>query len=89
MEPTRTIARQPSDGSKIDSSVTATAAGPQDKLILERVRPWFASDAQALAWFDQTALPGFGGKTAQQLVAANHVDWVVAYLDGVEAGIHA
>lgn len=83
MEPSRTIARQSDIGSDPGQSTLHSAQ------ILERVRPWFASEAQALAWFDQTAIPGFGGKTAKQLIAADHLDWVVAYLDGLEAGIHA
>ena len=40
----------------------------------------------AHAWFGSEALPGFGGKTAAQLVREGHARYVHSYLDHVMAG---
>ncbi len=43
----------------------------------------------AYAWFRSEALPGFGGKTADELVREGHASYVHSYLDHVMAGGYA
>ena len=57
--------------------------------IVNKVEPRFGSALIAYAWFRSEPLPGFGGQTAMQLVRAGHADWVLEYIDAVDAGIHA
>lgn len=56
--------------------------------ILKRVLPWFVDEAHATAWFEKTALPGYGTKTASDLVREDRAKLVLRYLDAVEASIH-
>ena len=56
--------------------------------IIDRVKSWYPDRHQALSWYQNSPIPGFGEKTASDLVAEGHEDWVMEYLDGVEAGIH-
>ena len=58
--------------------------------ILRRVEDYTGSPALvAYAWFRSEALPGFGGKTADQLVREGHARYVHAHLDRIMAGGYA
>ena len=57
--------------------------------ILNRVEPRFGSALIAYAWYRSEPLAGFGGQTAMQLVQEGRADEVMAYIDAVDAGIHA
>jgi hypothetical protein len=57
--------------------------------ILNRVEPRFGSALIAYAWFRSEPLAGFGGQSAMQLVQDGRADEVMAYIDAVDAGIHA
>lgn len=57
--------------------------------ILNRVAPRFGSGLIAYAWYRSEPLDGFGGQTAMQLVRDGRADEVMAYIDAVDAGIHA
>ena len=57
--------------------------------ILNRVEPRFGSALIAYAWYRSEPLAGFGGLTAMQLVRDGHAADVMAYVDAVEAGVHA
>ena len=57
--------------------------------IVNKVEPRFGSALIAYAWFRSEPLPGFGGRTAMQLLRAGHADWVLDHIDAVAAGIHA
>ena len=57
--------------------------------VLNKVEPRFGSALLAYAWYRSEPLPGFAGQTAMQLVQVNRADDVLAYIDAVDAGIHA
>lgn len=57
--------------------------------VLNKVEPRFGSALLAYAWYRSEPLPGFSGQTAMQLVQANRVDDVLAYIDAIDAGVHA
>lgn len=57
--------------------------------IVNRVEPRFDSALIAYAWFCSEPLPGFGGRTAMQIVRAGQADRVLDYLDAVDAGVYA
>ncbi len=57
--------------------------------ILNRVSPRFGSDLLAYAWYRSEPLAGFGGLSAMALVRDGRADEVMAYLDAVDAGVHA
>jgi hypothetical protein len=56
--------------------------------ILLRVRNRFASAGEALAWYQHAQVPGFAGKTAQDLVCAGRGQEVIDYLLAVDAGVY-
>ena len=58
--------------------------------ILRRVEAYTgASPLVAYAWFRSEVLPGFAGKTPDQLVREGKAGYVHAYLDRIMAGGHA
>ena len=58
--------------------------------ILRRVEDYTGTPALvAYAWFRSEALPGFGGKTADQLVREGHARYVHAHLDRIMASGYA
>ena len=58
--------------------------------ILRRVEDYTGAPALvAYAWFRSEALPGFGGKTPDQLVREGHARYVHAHLDRITAGGYA
>jgi hypothetical protein len=60
-----------------------------EREILELVEPRFGSAEVAREWYDQAPLPGFGDKTAAQLVHDGRGEDVVNFIKAVDAGIHA
>lgn len=57
--------------------------------IIQRVRPRFATAAEAEAWYASTPLPGLSGLTARELVDAGRGDEVLEYVAAVDAGVHS
>lgn len=57
--------------------------------ILNRVESRFSSLMLAYAWYRSEPLAGFGGLTAMHLVRDGRAEEVLAYIDAVDAGIHA
>ena len=57
--------------------------------VLNKVEPRFGSPLMAYAWYRSEPLPGFGGQTAMQLVRDGKADEVLAFIDAVDAGVHA
>jgi hypothetical protein len=57
--------------------------------ILNRVEPRFGSPLVAYAWYRSEPLAGLDGQTPMQLVQAGKAASVMAYIDAVDAGIHA
>lgn len=57
--------------------------------IINKVEPRFGSALMAYAWYRSEPLVGFSGQTAMQLVLAGRADEVLAYIDAIDAGIHA
>lgn len=57
--------------------------------IMIRVALRFGSEELAREWLCSEQLSGFGGQTAMDLLRANRGDDVLAYLDSIDAGIHA
>lgn len=57
--------------------------------VLNKVEPRFGSALIAYAWYRSDPLPGFSGQTAMQLVRSGRTDELLAYIDAVDAGVHA
>lgn len=57
--------------------------------VLNKVEPRFGSALIAYAWYRSEPLPGFGGRTAMQLVREGRAGDVLDYVDAVDAGVHA
>lgn len=62
---------------------------PSAEDILSVIEPRFASSEDARIWFEQVPLPGFNGRTAQQLVEEDRGCEVREYIAAVDAGIYA
>jgi uncharacterized protein (DUF2384 family) len=46
-------------------------------------------DSRAVIWFKHQPIPGWGGKTAYDLVADGKAESVLAYLEAVRSGVYA
>jgi len=46
-------------------------------------------DERAAIWFKHQPIPGWGGKTAYDLVREGRADKVLAYLEAVRSGVYA
>ncbi len=57
--------------------------------IVNKVEARFGSVLIAYTWFRSEPLPGFGGRTAMQMVLAGQAELVLDYIDAVDAGVHA
>ncbi|WP_416385195.1 MbcA/ParS/Xre antitoxin family protein [Sphingomonas sp. LY54] len=57
--------------------------------ILALVEPRFGSTERARHWFETEPLPGFGGRTAKQLVTAGRAGEVREFMAAIDAGIHS
>ena len=57
--------------------------------VLKVIGPRFGSAELAYAWYQSEPLPGFGGRTAIQLVEEDRAREVLEYLDAVDAGVYA
>jgi len=57
--------------------------------IINRVRSWAGSDAQAFAWYRSQPLPSFGDLTAEDLVKAGRAEDVRAFLSRITVGGYA
>ena len=57
--------------------------------ILTAVGPRFESAEAALAWYQSDPLPGFGGRTAMQLVDEGYASEVLEFIAAVDAGVYA
>jgi len=57
--------------------------------IIGRAAELSGDEGRAIIWFLHQPIVGFGGKTAEELVAEGHRDAVLWHLDGLEAGVHA
>ena len=77
-------------------SKTARLASPatQGRLrdmveIVKRVLPWAGSVPQAFAWYRAQSLPGFGDRTAEDLVKEGRAEAFKAYLSRIAVGGYA
>jgi len=59
--------------------------GPNTE-ILNLLETWAGSQPQALVWYRAQAIPSFGDRTAEELVAEGRADAVKAYLIRIGAG---
>lgn len=57
--------------------------------ILNKVEPRFGSPLMAYAWYRSEPLPGFGGRTAMQMVHEGQATEVLELIDAVDAGVFA
>jgi hypothetical protein len=57
--------------------------------IVKRVLPWAGSVPQAFAWYRAQSLPGFGDRTAEDLVKEGRAEAVKAYLSRIAVGGYA
>lgn len=61
----------------------------ETQAILDRVARRFSSLDEAAAWYHSEPLPGLSGRTAAELTAQGRAAEVLAYIDAVDAGLHA
>lgn len=57
--------------------------------IIDILEPRFASRAEACEWFEHSPIPGFDGKTADQLVKDGLGRAVISFIESVDAGNYA
>lgn len=57
--------------------------------IIERATAWTGSPQIAFEWFCHGRIPGFGGKTAKELLMASRGSAVEKYLDRISDGGYA
>lgn len=57
--------------------------------ILEHVVPWSGDPKAAYEWYRSQPIPGFGGRTAMEMLNAGRVSVVTAYLDRTSKGGYA
>jgi hypothetical protein len=57
--------------------------------VLGKIEPRFGSVVVAYAWYRSEPIPGFAGQTAMELVQTGRAGDVLAYIDAVNAGVHA
>jgi uncharacterized protein (DUF2384 family) len=57
--------------------------------IVNRLIPRFGNEAEAWNWLNRTPLPGHGCATAHDLIREGRTQEVLAYIDSVDAGVHA
>ncbi|MBB1251333.1 hypothetical protein [Rhizobium sp. G21] len=61
----------------------------KERDIINRVIARFGNEAEAWGWLNSTPLPGHGESTARNLVREGRAQDVLAYIDSVDAGVHA
>ncbi|GGD48041.1 hypothetical protein [Croceicoccus pelagius] len=57
--------------------------------IIAILEPRFASKAEACEWYTHFPIPGFNGKTTDQLVKDGLGSAVISFIESVDAGVHA
>ncbi|WP_137155050.1 DUF2384 domain-containing protein [Rhizobium sp. FKL33] len=67
----------------------AMSFGVEEHEIVNRIIMRFSHEAEAWDWFNSTPLPGHGSATARDLVREGRAQEVLAYIDSVDAGVHA
>jgi acyl-CoA reductase-like NAD-dependent aldehyde dehydrogenase len=63
--------------------------GVEEHEIVNRIIMRFSDEAEAWDWLNRTPLPGHGCATARDLVREGRAQEVLAYIDSVNAGVHA
>lgn len=63
--------------------------GNDTQAILDRVALRFGGLDEAKVWFHSAPIPGHSGRTAAELTAQGRASEVLAYIDAVDAGLHA
>lgn len=56
--------------------------------VLDKLTPRFGSPLIAYAWYRSKPLPGFGGRTAMQVVQEGKAQRVLNYVDALDAGVY-
>lgn len=79
-QPERAQSRVPAD---LDLGIEGAAE------ILELIKAWTGSHAQAVAWYDTEPLPSFDNATAAELVRQGRADAVRAYIERIGDGGYA
>ena len=54
--------------------------------IISRAAELTEDEGAAAIWFKYQPIPGFGGKTAEEIVEAGHAEAVLWHLESIEAG---
>ena len=57
--------------------------------VLKEIEPRFDSISEAIDWFKNESLPGFNGRTAEQLVQQGQSQQLLKYIDAVDSGVYA
>lgn len=57
--------------------------------VLSKIEPRLGSAIVAYAWYRSEPIPGYAGQTAMELVQSGRAEDVLAFIDAVNAGVHA
>ena len=60
-----------------------------ERKILDRIAPRFATREEAYDWYASIPVPGFGCMTARELVAQGRAQEVAGFLAACDAGVYA
>lgn len=63
--------------------------GVEEQDIVNRIITQFSDESEAWNWLNRTPLPGHGYATARDLLRKGRVQEVLAFIDSVDAGVHA
>ncbi len=72
-----------SSARKVDSALSNVVR------ILSMASEMAGDESRAVIWFKHQPIPGWGGKTAFDLVGEGKADRVLAYLEAVRSGVYA
>jgi uncharacterized protein (DUF2384 family) len=72
----------------------AGSAAVQERLgaiarIIAKAAELSGDEGRAIIWFRHQPIPGFGNKTAEEIVEDGHAEAILWYLEGLEAGVYA
>ena len=73
---------------KADSPVVQKRLGEIARII-GKAAELSGDEGRAIIWFRHQPIPGFGDKTAEELVEAGHAEAVLWHLRGMEEGAYA
>lgn len=57
--------------------------------VLKVLRHRFSTTEDARHWMESGKVPGYGDRSAMDLIAEGHADWVCEVIEALDAGVHS